>query len=334
MREKYHIRNRLAAACAPMYHHHKRLMEYIDGGWLRQMDTEEYPYVDEEEMRRAVRRFSFFCKKIAEWGFNGLVLGEPLHLVTLDVLNIYRSDSPFRIRAEKYRDFYRQMMEAAEKYSLKWFFYADEYFYNCEIEDWLGKKCFANLKFWMFYQEKYRELLKAFPTIAGVVLRYGEVREYAGYKSLSFKHDFCECEYCRKQDFASRLNLLLANTLEVIGKEFPGEVIFRTWQPGGDTLHNNPELCRDTFKTFSDNEISLSFKTTKTDFWFYQPLNPCIGSIDKKQMVEFDCMRDYEGRGLFPCVRAKWWADTIKQISLCENVESVWIWPCESGNPN
>lgn len=330
---KHSFKKRLVEACAPMYHHNKPLKEYSEYGWLNQMDLEADPYLDEDEMSRAVARFKIFVHKISSLHFNGIVLGEPLHLITLDRLSIYDRKSPFRIRAEKFSRFYREMLQIADNAGLMWYIYSDEYSYNDDIEKWIGKTCFENPRFWQYYQEKYRELFSKFPGISGVMLRYGELRSFLGYKGLSFKRTICSCEKCAELNQEQRLHLLIEKTLEVVEKVFSKEVIFRTWRPCTGNIHNDPDIYEKTFREVQSDRLTISMKNTMTDFWFYQPHNPTMGIGDKKQMVEFDCSRDYEGRGLFPCIMADWWSKSFKNARN-KGVDSIWIWPSESGNPN
>jgi len=327
------FKRRLVEACAPLYHHGKPLAEYAEYGWLKQMDTEVYPYLDEDEMSKAVQRFQIFIQKVSALGFNGIVLGEALHLVTLDRLSIYGQNSPFRIRAERFGKFYQQMMQMAHDLGLGWYVYSDEYSYNNEVEKWMGPICFGNPRFWQYYQEKYRELLSRYPGISGVMIRYGELREYSGYKGVSFKRTVCSCEKCVTLDQEARLRLLVEKTLAVVKGEFSKELIFRTWRPCTGNIHTDPDIYERTFSKVPGEGLTLCMKETMTDFWFYQPHNPTIGIGNKRQMVEFDCARDYEGRGLFPCVLADWWSKSFK-YARDKGVEGVWIWPCESGNPN
>ncbi len=327
------FKRRLVEGCGPMYHHGKPLKEYSEYGWLSQMDLETYPYLDREEMEKAVRRFGEFARKVSSLGFNGMVLGESLHLVTLERLKIYGDDSPFRLRAEEFSRYYRKMLAAAATLDLSWYVYSDEYIYNEEIEKWMGAPCFENPRLWEYYQERYRELLTKYPEVSGIMIRYGELREYCGYKGLSFKRPLCSCRKCMELDQEARLRMLVEKTQQVVNGEFSKEVIFRTWRPCLGNIHNDPDLYVKAFDGLEPKGLVLSMKDTMSDFWFYQPFNPNFGAGKISQMAEFDWSRDYEGRGLFPCVTADWWSRSFRNVRD-KGVDSVWVWLNESGNPN
>ncbi|MCK4245283.1 MAG: hypothetical protein KAX20_06635 [Candidatus Omnitrophica bacterium] len=334
------ITQRIAECCAPLYHHKKPIGEYAMFGWLRNMDTDNPPYLDKEEMEKAVKRFKKFCQILLQLGFNGLTIGEPLHLITLEKDIIYRKDEKkLKIRAQHYREYFKEMLGYANSMHLDVYIYSDEYSYTTAMERAIGKLCYFNPRFWYIYEKKYEELFGYFPYVKGVMIRTGETRNcdlYRGVgihgwgKAKNFMSKPICCSKCEKMTVAEHYRFFIRKSLALIRDKFSKELIFRTWVTCSKLLHSDPKKYHQVFTPLSTNELRVSIKETETDFWFYNQINPTIGIGKQKQLVEIDCRRDYEGGGLFPCCTEDRLAKVFRYIED-EGVYGIWVWPSESG---
>jgi hypothetical protein len=194
--------------------------------------------------------------------------------------------------------------------------------------------CFASKILWQAYREKYKEFVKDFPDVKGVLLRLGEnysylSKDYIGsgvYKfnaSRNAEKDYCHA--CRGISYEERIAKTINETADVLipaGKLY----IHRTWDTSNDLIHGNPNVFQNILSKIKNPEkIIWAIKYTKTDFWRYNFPNPCIGIGDVPQLIEFQCQREYEGKGAFPNFIGEEIALAYRYIKF-KGCQGVWNW--------
>lgn len=182
-------------------------------------------------------------------------------------------------------------------------------FQESELDNTLGFGrifCFAKERLWQLYRMKYREVLADFPRLDYVMLRLGEHRTagkdapYIGNSVYAMGSNLY-CDDCRSISYEERIARTIRETYNVVAKESGRRYIHRTWDLRTDAFNNNPEVFRSILARLPETEgLILSTKYTFGDFWEYFDFNPTIGVGNVPRMVEFQCTREYEGKGAFP----------------------------------
>ncbi len=156
-------------------------------------------------------------------------------------------------------------------------------------------------EFWKIYRAKYREVLREFPEIAYVQVRTGENYSHLlnGYTGLLIaERDFSPT---RSETYIRNMQRLIDETRRIVVDEFHRKLIWRTWDLGNYGFHASPTVYDRVFSGIRRREgLIVSIKYTHTDFWRYNDFNPNIDSRGLDQIVEFQCAREYEGKGAFP----------------------------------
>jgi hypothetical protein len=182
---------------------------------------------------------------------------------------------------------------------------------------------FTSEEFWNVYRAKYREVLRAYPRVAYVMVRTGEnyshpEEGFSGHTVVV--HGKYDAAYFRN------MQRLIEETRKVVVDECGRQLIWRTWDLGNDGFHANPAVYDRVLEGLTNrNGLIFSIKHTQTDFWPYNDFNPTIGRGGVDQIVEFQAVREYEGKGAFPDYMGPVYAvDMRKARDL--GVKNVWIW--------
>jgi hypothetical protein len=175
---------------------------------------------------------------------------------------------------------------------------------------------------WTLYRAKYREVLQAFPEVAYVMVRTGE--NYAhlgkGYSGQTIRGQRLDDAYFRN------MQRLINETRKIVVEEFGRKLIWRTWDLGNDGFHANPAVYDRVLAGVTERKgLIVSVKHTQTDFWEYNDFNPTIGRGGVEQLVEFQCAREYEGKGAFPYYLGAQFADDIRHARTL-GANGVWVW--------
>jgi len=187
-------------------------------------------------------------------------------------------------------------------------------------------------------------LLRRFPQVAGVVLRFGDndadrIPFLAG-NDLYAPH----CPRCSAISKADRAVAAITRFHELVVNRFGKRLIARAWnvRPGG--MHDNVDLCRqiaDQLPGKPDaDDLIVSFKFTETDFWRYQRWNPASLTLgDRPVRYELQFQREFEGKGGVPNWQPPLWRDGCPEVAtddqpafgLAEvsdkvNLAGLWAW--------
>lgn len=278
-----------------------------------------------------------------EYGYNVALLGSFSRLALLDdaAPGALPPDSALRLKVEKGRRSFAESAKKAAGLGLKVCLSTDEIelpapvFARLAVTDKTGKGAaridLESDAFWAVYRAKYREVLRAFPQIDYVMVRTGEnysnltEGEYAGQM-------ICNRTVPRGSDlYVSRMQRLINETRAIVVDECGRKLIWRTWDLGNDGFHASAPLYdRILAGVTQRNGLIFAVKFTQTDYWRYNDFNPCIGRGGVDQIIEFQCAREYEGKGAFPNYVGPEHAEALRK-SQALGAKGVWIWDFGGG---
>jgi len=185
----------------------------------------------------------------------------------------------------------------------------------------------ASEEFWKFYRAKYREVLTAFPEVRYVMVRTGE--NYASHKK-TFAGQTIRGKKIDDAYFAN-MQRLINETRKLVVDEAGRKLIWRTWDLGNEGFHANTNVYDRIFAGVTNHTgLLVAVKHTQTDYWQYNDFNPCIGRGGLDQIIEFQCAREYEGKGAYPnYVGVEHGPDLRHALEL--GAKGVWCWDFGGG---
>ena len=270
-----------------------------------------------------------------EYGYNVTPAGDLGKLGTYDEIapGAIAADSPLRKQIERNRVTFQRQCDEAAQAGLQVCIGTDEVTLPRAVVERFKKDItrdakngvfnFESEKFWEIYRAKYREVLRAFPAIKFVMIRTGE--NYANTKTSDYtgrtvKEKEFDDAYCQ------RMARLINETRKVVVDECGRMLIWRTWDLGNDGFHANPQVYDRVLAGVTGRKgLIFAVKHVQTDFWRYNDFNPNIGRGGVDQIIEFQCSREYEGKGAFPNYLGELFATDMKHIHDL-GVRGVWIW--------
>lgn len=136
-------------------------------------------------------------------------------------------------------------------------------------------------------------IFKRFPTLDGLVLRFGETYLHDTPYHMGGKP-------LRQGDEGIADHVKLLNILrDEICVKRNKKLFYRTWDFGW--FHTEPEVYLAITDQVEPHEnLIFSIKHTKGDFLRTFPFNPTLGIGKHQQIVEVQCQREYEGKGAHP----------------------------------
>lgn len=274
-----------------------------------------------------------------EYGYNAAILGDISQLATYDdiVPGAIAKDPELRARIEQRRKRFETQYDEAGNLGIAACLMTDEVelptpvlerFRSAIIDPARPQRInFESPQFWKLYRAKYREVLKQYPKVAYVIVRTGESYAhldpgYAGHTVIDKKID---------DAYFRNMQRLIEETRKVVVDECGRTLIWRTWDLGNNGFHANPAVYDRILAGVHERRgLIFSIKFTQTDFWEYNDFNPMVGRGGVPQIVEFECAREYEGKGAFPDYVGPEHADAIRK-SRALGACGVWIWDSGGG---
>src|ERR1017187_390705 len=279
-------------------------------------------------------------ERYREYNYNAAILGDLTQLASFDTAfpGVIAKGSALKERIEQQRQKFQKACERAGKLGIAVCLMTDEASLPIPVLERIGNSSpvnnlsaridFDSEKFWEAYRAKYREVLKAWPQVAYVVVRTGENYSHAdeGYVGRPARNgDDFDDAYFR------HLQRLIEETRKIVVDEFGRTLIWRTWDLGNDGFHANPKVYDRVLAGLPERKgLIFAIKHTQTDFWRYNDFNPMIGRSGVDQIVEFQCAREYEGKGAFPNYTGPLFAGDMAKAAAA-GVKGVWIWDFAGG---
>lgn len=274
-----------------------------------------------------------------EYGIQVVVNGDLNLLATYDTVapGLLPAGSEVRKDVEHARRSMRAFCAQAAAQQLAVCFSTDEVKFPVPVWDQLLKAApergakkridLTSEEFWKFYRAKYREVLKEFPDVAYVMVRTGE--NYASHKK-TFAGQTIRGKQIDDAYFRD-MQRLINETRRLVVDEAGRKLIWRTWDLGNEGFHANTNVY-DRILAGVTNRTGLlvAVKHVQTDYWQYNDFNPCIGRGGVDQIIEFQCAREYEGKGAYPnYLGGEHGADLRRALAL--GAKGVWSWDFGGG---
>lgn len=279
-----------------------------------------------------------------EYNYNVAVLGDPTELTTYREVapEVLPPGSPLRVRIEENRRLMRERLRRAGQLGLAACLYTDEIKLPTALLRHLGARVtrdddprrvdLEKEEFWNLYRAKYREVLTDFPEVAYIMVRTGENYSFLtdGYTGQLIAGG--GPRGANAEAYFRNMRRLIEETRKVVVDEFGKKLIWRTWSLGNHGFHSSPEVYDRVLAGVKNRQgLIFSVKFTQTDFWRYNDFNPNIGRGDVEQIVEFQCAREYEGKGAYPVYVGEEHAAAMRRARASKNVRGVWLWDFGGG---
>jgi hypothetical protein len=274
-----------------------------------------------------------------EYNYNAAILGDLTQLASFDAAypGAIPQGSALRERIEQQRQKFQKASAQSRAFGVAVGLMTDEASLPIPVLERMGNSSsennlstridFDSEKFWEAYRAKYREVLKAYPQVAYVIVRTGENYSHPdeGYIGRTVRDGDIDDAYFR------HMQRLIEETRKIVVDEFGRTLIWRTWDLGGDGFHADPKVYDRVLAGLTNRKgLIFAIKFTQTDFWRYNDFNPTIGRGGVNQIVEFQCAREYEGKGAFPDYVGPIHAAALRQAAAL-GVKGVWIWDFGGG---
>lgn len=273
-------------------------------------------------------------RRYLDYGCTATISGDITRLAFFDGVSpdLIPEGSALRTQIERAREKFKKEYEEAAKLGLAIVAGTDEVALPVPVADWLKKQDNRNKKtvwadwdsdlFWKVYRTKYSEVLKTYPKIAYVLIRTGEnySRPELGYVAQRVMGKAIDDDYFR------RMIRLIEETRRVVVDECGRTLIWRTWDLGNDKFHANTNVYDRIIAGVKNRKgLLFSVKHVQTDFWRYNDFNPTIGRGGVEQIIEFQCSREYEGKGAFPNYVGPLHAEDMLKAAE-RGAVGVWLW--------
>jgi hypothetical protein len=296
----------------------------------------EEPFVDQAEADRVLSRFRDYADRMSALGFNAIEFQAFLELVDFDRLgsgfDVYPEGSVERKRHEALRAFYSRFFDYAHSKGLRVILSTDMVALTPALRRYLGGlpggMDVESPEFWSVYSEGLSELFDTMPRVDGLMIRIGE----AGPLYNRIGWDYTSELMVRSVDSVKEMLRSLTKTAEEHGKH----IIFRTWSVGvGEvgSMHTDPAVYERILGDIHSDNLIISTKLTKGDFWNSVPYNPTLYSGRHKRIVELQARREFEAFNVIPNYIAPDYQDALLGfIKRNPNIVGVWVWT-QAGGP-
>jgi hypothetical protein len=185
-------------------------------------------------------------------------------------------------------------------------------------EDGSGRLCPGKPAVYAALQDQVDELFDRWPAAAGLVMRTGEVYPEATPHLTGSPLHAGNCPVCRELPLVDRQVRFITAMHDVVAGRLGRTYVHRAWQPavaGLPNMHDDPAVYREVSgRVPASPRLWFSFKFTRGDFRRGQTFNPCLLADERPKWVEFQCEREYEGKGAFPNYQAGIWKEFFSRL--------------------
>jgi len=190
-----------------------------------------------------------------------------------------------------------------------------------QCEDGSGRLCAGKEAVYAAVQDQVHELFDRWPAAAGLVMRAGEVFPEAapGMIGTALHAGIGgACPVCGGLSLLERLVRFITCMHEAVIVERHKVYVHRAWQtptPGLPSIHDEADVYRALSSRLpASPHLAFSFKFTRGDLGRPEALNPCLLADDRPKWIEFQCAREYEGKGAFPDYQAAAWRELFGHL--------------------
>lgn len=294
------------------------------------------PFVDAAEADRVFSQYREYVDRMSALGFNAIEFQAFLELIDFDTLgagsDVYPEGSVERKRHEALRQFYSRFFDYAHSKGLRVILSTDMVALTPGLRRYLsglpGGMDVESPEFWSVYSEGLSELFETMPLVDGLMVRIGEAGPLYNRKGWDYTSELM----VRSVSSVKEMLESFTRTAEAHGKY----VIFRTWSVGvGEvgSMHTDPEVYERILGGIHSDNLIISTKLTKGDFWNSVPYNPTLYSGRHKRIVELQARREFEAFNVIPNYVGPEYGGALRGfIEQNPNVVGVWVWT-QAGGP-
>lgn len=202
--------------------------------------------------------------------------------------------------------------------------------YLCD--DGSGRLCAGKTAVWQAMETLVRDVFKHWPQASGLIMRTGEVYPEATPHMVGSALHESNCPHCRGISYVERMRRFIHSMYHVVVSEMNRTYVHRAWQrsSSGATMHDDPAVYREVMSSLPvSDKLYISFKYTRGDFRPGLGWNPCIALDQRPKWVEFQCEREFEGKGAIPNYQAPIWREFITSLQAAHPTSptiSLWGW--------
>lgn len=294
------------------------------------------PFIDEAEADRVFSEFREYADRMSALGFNAIEFQAFLELVDFDRLgggyDVYPRGSAERKRHEALRQFYSRFFDYARSKGLRVILSTDMVALTPPLRRYLsgmpGGMDVESEEFWSVYSAGLSELFDGMPAVDGLMIRIGEAGPLYNRKGWDYTSELM----VRSVRSVKAMLTSLTSAAEERGKY----IIFRTWSVGvgevGD-MHTDPAVYERVLGDIYSDNLIISTKLTKGDFWNSVPYNPTLYAGRHKRLVELQARREFEAFNVIPNYVAPGYQEALRGfMERNPNVVGVWVWT-QAGGP-
>lgn len=294
---------------------------------------ENAPYVNPEAFERIERELQTYTVHMAEFGMTGIVFPGFLEYVNFSKLGdgskVYR-DEDYVSRHLALREHFCRLMTFTQEAGLKVYLYTDMVALTPSLkaymEEHLGGIDTESEALWEIYRAAAEEVFETMP-VDGLMIRIGEAG--AVYNKPGW--DYFSELYVRTDE---AVRMMLEAFLETAEK-YDKTIIFRTWSVGvgeiGD-MHTNPETYTRVIEPVQSDNLVISTKYCRGDYYAWLPFNPTILEGKHRRIAEFQLRREFEGLGSLVNYMGPLYQAALQEFSSGNpGFEGVWLWTQEGG---
>lgn len=196
-----------------------------------------------------------------------------------------------------------------------------------QCDDGSGRLCPGKPEVLRALQDQLDELFDRWPQAAGLVMRTGEVYPEATPHMVGSPLHAGNCPVCRELGLVERLvrfiTAMHGTLIAGRGKQY----VHRAWMPavpGLPNMHDDPAVYLEVSRRLpATGDLRFSFKFTRGDFRHAGAsggtaggsFNPCLLADQRPKWIEFQCEREYEGKGAFPNYQGALWREFFGHLA-------------------
>lgn len=223
-------------------------------------------------------------------------------------------------------------VKAATEQGMRVYFYGDAFLLPLNVvskrpadfycEDHSGRLCPGKPAVYEALQDQLEELFERWPAASGLVMRTGEVYPEATPHMVGSPLHAGNCPVCRELPLVERLVRFITAMHATVIEGSRKTYVHRAWMPavpGLPNMHDDPAMYREVSERLpASAELRFSFKFTRGDFRAAgggTVFNPCLLADGRRKWIEFQCEREYEGKGALPNYQGPAWWDFLGQLT-------------------
>ena len=293
---------------------------------FRDVILEAPPYIDAAAFARIESDWRTYIDRMLAYGNNTIVVPMLLELIDFDRLPeqtglrlaVYDDASAFRARHAVLRDHFGRLFEWADKRGMKVFLDSDMLALTPPLARMLrtlapngkGGVDASDPVVWNVYRVGLEELFDDLPSIAGLVIRFGEGGSLYNTEGWPYQSEVAVRD-------AESLRAMLRGLLPVFEARNK-LLVLRSWTVGVGKigrLHTDSDVYDDVLGDIDSPALIVSTKFTSGDFFSYLPLNRTLAQGRHRRLVEFQAKPEFEGFGAFPNFLGEEYARALRVLS-------------------